>query len=337
MALSQRLRWGLVIALPTVWAFGSIGYGLWQLVRPLTRVSSRAAIGQVDPVESTEVSGLFNYGGSTAWAPLRPQLEAALAEVHPGFELRYVQPAIAPPGSRVGVRMLIEDDLTFAQTSHPLGAEDYDLARASEVQLSEIRVAIDGIAVVVHPDLDIEGLTIAQMRDIYSGRVRNWQQVGGPDRKIVPFSRPTSVGGTVSFFVEDILGDRPLSTHVRLVPTTTQALQNLRDEPGGIYYASAPVVVPQCGVKAIPIGREGSQWVHPAQQPPVAPETCPTQRDRLDLAAIRSGEYPLTRNLYLVIGDRTVEAERAGKTFAEFILSDRGQHLVTEAGFVAIR
>ncbi|MEO0852684.1 MAG: substrate-binding domain-containing protein, partial [Cyanobacteria bacterium J06648_11] len=195
----------------------------------------------------------------------------------------------------------------------------------------------DGIAVVVHPGLHVEGLTVEQLRDIYSGRLRNWKQVGGPDLKIVPFSRPTSVGGTVSFFVEDILGDRPLSTHVRLVPTSTQALQALRAEPGGIYYASAPVVIPQCGVKALPVGREPDSWVHPVQHPPVAPEQCPDRRNRLNLDVLRSGEYPLTRNLYVVVSDRSLEDERAGKTFAEFVLSERGQQLVTEAGFVAIR
>ncbi|MEO0853624.1 MAG: substrate-binding domain-containing protein, partial [Cyanobacteria bacterium J06648_11] len=176
MALSQRLRWGLAIALPTAWAVGAIGFGLWQWVRPFDSPTGAERAGG-DPVAAASVgnpapvSGLFDYGGSTAWAPLRLQLEEAIAASYPEFQLRYVQPPTALPGSRTGVRMVIDNRSTFAQTSHPLDAEDYALAEQFDLRLSEIRVAIDGIAVVVHPDLHVEGLTIEQLRDIYSGRL----------------------------------------------------------------------------------------------------------------------------------------------------------------------
>lgn len=337
MALSQRVRWGLAIALPTAWALGALGVGLWQWVRPLESSFSAASLARSSVALPEPIGGLFDYGGSTAWAPLRLQLEAAIATEYPGVQLRYTQPAGALPGSQTGVRMVLENRATFAQTSHPLSLEDYALADKYGIRLHETRVAIDGIAVVVHPDLEVDGLTVEQLRDIYSGRVRNWQQVGGPDRDIVPLSRPTSVGGTVSFFVEDVLGDRPLSTHVRLVLTSTQAIQTLRAEPGGIYYASAPVVIPQCGVKALSVGREAGRWVNPVRQPAVPPTQCPAQRNRLNLDVLQSQDYPLTRYLYVVTSDRSPEDERIGKAFVELVLSERGQQLVTEAGFVGIR
>lgn len=368
MAFLQRAMWSLAIALPAAWAVGAMGWGAWQLVRlsdinvaasdiALSEVAAPAVPDVDEPevnaassgrsipfagVASASPSGLFSYGGSTAWAALRPQVETALQESRPDFQLRYVDPVSGPPGSRSGIRMLLDGRLTFAQTSHPLEDNDYALANQRNLRIAQIPVAIDGIAVVVRPDLAVKELTIGQLRDIYSNRIQNWKQVGGPDLKIVPFSRPPSAGGTVSFFVDEVLSDRPLGENVQLVPTTTQALRRLQGVPGGIYYASAPVVIPQCGVKALPIGREPGKSVYPAIQPAVNPEQCPNRRDRLDVKAFRSGRYPLTRYLYVVTAEPQAAnvrepSEQAGETFAQFVLSKRGQDIVETAGFVRIR
>lgn len=343
MALLQRMRWSLAIALPALWAVGTMGWSAWQLVRLSDiRVASADIGAELRNVELAAITGLFSYGGSTAWAPLRPRLESVFARERPSFQLRYINPLSGPPGSRMGVRMLLDGRLTFAQTSHPLEDSEYELASQRNLQLEQIPVAIDGIAVVVRPELEIEALTLEQLRDIYSNRIRNWQQVGGPNLPIEPLSRPADTGGTVSFFTEEVLGDRRFGANVQFVPTTTQALRKLQGLPGGIYYASAPVVIPQCGVKALSIGRESDMPIHPAIRPAVDPERCPERRDRLDVEAFRSGQYPLTRYLYVVTAaPRSLNTQwldaSAGEAFAEFVLSERGQDLVEEAGFVRIR
>jgi len=70
----------------------------------------------------------------------------------------------------------------------------------------------------------------------------------------------------------DILKDKALGPNVQLITTTTQALRRLAKVPGGIYYASAPEVVPQCSIKTLPLGHKPDEPVTPYQEPPITPE-----------------------------------------------------------------
>jgi len=281
--------------------------------------------------------GLFNYGGSTSWAPIRPLADAGIQAARPEFRLRYVEPSGGTPGSSTGIAALIDGKLAFAQSSRPL--QDSEIARAQQrgLNLKEIPVAIDGLAVAVNPNLNIPGLTIDQLRDIYTGKITNWSQVGGPNVPIKAFSRRTTDGGTVELFVQDILAGQPFSPKVEFVATTTQALQKLAGSPGGIYYASAPEVVPQCSIKPIPLGRTPGQFVPPYQEPLVTPTQCPAQRNQLNIQAFQSGKYPLTRNLFVVVKQNGQIEQQAGETYANLLLTEQGQELISQAGFVRIR
>jgi len=98
----------------------------------------------------------------------------------------------------------------------------------------------------VNPNLNISGLTIDQLKSIYTGKTTNWKQLGGPNDS--PYSRPTS-DGTVEL-LSKIYWKATFGSNVEFVSTTTQALRKLAGSPGGIYYASAPEVVPQCTIKS---------------------------------------------------------------------------------------
>ena len=97
-------------------------------------------------------SGLFNYGGSTSWAPIRAIADPKIETSHPEFRLRYVGPTSVAPGSSSGIRMLIEGTITFAQSSRPL--LDHELSRAvvRGFSVKQIPIAIDGLGFAVHPD-----------------------------------------------------------------------------------------------------------------------------------------------------------------------------------------
>ena len=207
--------------------------------------------------------GLFSYGGSTTWAPIRGEIDQALPIVKPGFELRYTDPVAEPPGSGAGIKMLLNNQLAFSQSSRPLKPEEYEAAEQKGFTLTEIPVAIDGLAIAVHPDLNIPGLTVAQLRDIYLGNITNWQQVGGPNLEIIPYTRDEEAGGTVDFFVDSILSGEALGSNTQEVFSTTEALRLVSENLGGIYYASAPEVVPQCTVKTIAVGRSPDQLITP--------------------------------------------------------------------------
>lgn len=280
--------------------------------------------------------GLFNYGGSTTWAPVRGVVDPAIQQAVPSFQLRYTDPIGSPPGSGTGIDMLLKNQLSFAQSSRSLNPEEQQAAQQQGYSLKEIPVALEGLAIAVNTDLPVEGVTLTQLRDIYLGNITNWSQVGGPNLPIVPISRPTD-GGTVEFFIDTVLGGTPLPGSVTTAGTTTEALRLVDSTPGAIYYASAPEVVGQCTVKPIAIGRQSGQLVKPYADPYVPPENCPAQRNQINSAALRSGEYPLTRRLFVVIREDGTQDQQAGEAYANLLLTQQGQQLLSEAGFVAIR
>lgn len=282
-------------------------------------------------------SGLFNYGGSTSWAPIRAIADPEIETSHPEFRLRYVEPTSVAPGSSSGIRMLIEGTITFAQSSRPL--LDHELSRAvvRGFSLKQIPIAIDGLAIAVHPDLNIPGLTLEQVKAIYLGKITNWKQVGGPNLPIKPYSRPVNDGGTVELFVQDLLTGQPFGANVEFVATTTQALQKLANNKGGIYYASAPEVVPQCTIKPLPLGRQPGKFIPPYREPFVKRSQCPSQRNQLNIQAFQTGQYPITRNLFVVVKQNGQVEQQAGEAYANLLLTEQGQVLIDSAGFVRIR
>ncbi|MBW4646553.1 MAG: PstS family phosphate ABC transporter substrate-binding protein [Goleter apudmare HA4340-LM2] len=282
-------------------------------------------------------TGLFNYGGSTSWAPIRLAVDSAIVAARPEFRLRYVEPNNVVPGSAPGIQSLIDGQLAFAQSSRPVLDQELSRAQQRGISLQQIPVAIDGLAVAVNPNLNIPGLTVDQLKSIYIGKFNNWNQVGGPNLPIKAYSRRTTDGGTVELFVQDILGGQPFGSQVEFVSTTTQALQKLAGSPGGIYYASAPEVVPQCSIKPLPLGRTQGQYIAPYQEPFVLPSECPGKRNKLNIEAFQSGKYPITRNLFVVVKQTGQTEQQAGVAYANLLLTEQGQELISQAGFVKIR
>jgi len=159
-------------------------------------------------------SGLFNYGGSTSWAPIRLLVDSAIQSARPEFRLRYVQPTGDSASSGTGIKILLEGKLTFAQSSRSLLDQEYNQAKQRGFSLEQIPIAIDGLAVAVNPNLNIQGLTLDQLKSIYTGKTTNWKELGGPDVPIKPYSRRTNAGGTVELFIEEILGSEKFGSNV---------------------------------------------------------------------------------------------------------------------------
>ena len=325
-----------VLFLTLLITVGLIGAGVWWFTR-----RSRINIGDSSQQGFNTVqnvpSGLFNYGGSTSWAPIRLSVDSAIQAARPEFRLRYVDPVGVAPSSSTGIKMLLNGQLDLAQSSRPILDQEYNQAQQRGFALKQIPVAIDGLAVAVNPNLNIPGLTIDQLKSIYSGKITNWQQLGGSNLTIQPFSRPANSGGTVELFLEDVMQGQAFSANVQFVPTTTEALRRLAASPGGIYFASAPEVVPQCTVKPVPIGRQAGEFVPPYQEPFVPLSQCPGKRNQLNIKAFQSGQYPMTRNLFVVIKQNNQTEQQAGEAYAKFLQTQQAQELIEQAGFVRIR
>ncbi|MBW4564192.1 MAG: PstS family phosphate ABC transporter substrate-binding protein [Mojavia pulchra JT2-VF2] len=282
-------------------------------------------------------SGLFSYGGSTTWAPIRKEVDPKIQQFWPQFQLRYTQPTTSPPGSGSGIKMLLDNQLAFSQSSRSIKDEEYEKAQQRGFKLKEIPVAIDGIAIAVNPSLKIPGLTLAQFQDIYTGKLTNWQQVSGPNLPITAYSRSLEEGGTTQFFEENVLGKEKFGSNVKFISTTTQALKEVAKNPGGIYYASAPEVVGQCTVKPLPLGRISDELIPPYKEPFVPLQECPQRRNQINAAAFQKGEYPITRRLFVIVKQNEQSDQQAGEAYANFLLTNQSQELIAKAGFVRIR
>jgi phosphate transport system substrate-binding protein len=280
--------------------------------------------------------GTFSYGGSTTWAPIRGQVDPVLQSSLPQFQLRYADPINGAPSSGAGISMLLNNQLAFAQSSRSPSPEEYQQAQQRGFTIVEVPIALEGIAIAVHPDLNVPGLTIQQLQQIYTGQLTNWSQVGGPNLPITPYSRPAD-GGTVEFFIDNVMAGQTFSPSVQFISTTTEALRAVSGDVGGIYYASAPEVIGQCTTKPLPLGRQPDQLVAPYVEPLVPATQCPAQRNQINAAALQSGDYPITRPLFVIIRQDGQANQQAGEAYANLLLTDQGQSLIEAAGFVRLR
>jgi serine/threonine protein kinase len=297
--------------------------------------------------------GVFKFGGSTTWATTRQSqssIDAAIKGVFPKYDIVYTDASSADfnstkngrcgknPGSNNGICWLLEGDLDFSQSSISLAKSQYqndDRVKAN--RLKQQAVAYDALSVVVNPQLKLAGLTIAQLRDIYIGKVTNWREVGGQNLPIVAFSRAESAGGTVSSF-KDLVLQKEDNWKFKLVNSTTEGLQQVGKNPGGIYYGAAKeVITDSCNTKPLAIGKTIDRLVKPYREPLQSSEACNRgQRNQLDPAVVRSQEYPLTRQLYVIISTDNSERQKAGEAYADLLRTNQGQSLLEKAGFVTI-
>jgi phosphate transport system substrate-binding protein len=282
-------------------------------------------------------TGLFSYGGSTSWAPIRAKVDVAIAAARPEFKLRYLQPIGENPSSGNGIKALIAGQLTFSQSSRPITSQEFSSAQQHGFKIAQFPVAIDGIAIAVNPKLKIPGLTKEQLKSIYLGNLHNWSQVGGANIPIKIYSRRTD-GGTVDLFVEQILGGRTFPKQIEYVADTTSGLRKLAENVGGIYFASAAEVVPQCSIRPLPLGLNQGQYIAPYQEPLVLPSECQGgKRNKLNIEAFQSAKYPITRNFFVVVKQDHQTDEQAGLAYVNLLLSEQGQELISQSGFVKIR
>lgn len=285
--------------------------------------------GQAQPfahLQKNIPQGLFYYGGSTTWAQLRQKIDPEIQRVHPQFRLHYkLLPANQNPSSTLGISMLLENQLDFAQSSRPLTEEEHQKAQQRGFTLKEIPVAIDGMAIAVNPNLPIDNLTAQQFCQIYEGTITNWRQVGGPDLKIKPYLKP----GQENVFCPRL---KAISPQIEVVPETTIGLRKVNANLGGIYWSSASLLVSQCGIKTVSINN-----ISPSESPEVPPENCPTQRNKPNIEAFQNETYPFTRRLWVIVKENGLDAQKAGEAYAEMILTPEGQKMIRDLGFANIK
>lgn len=298
-------------------------------------------------------SGTFRYGGSTTWAPIHNKVQQVLEIVHPKFKVEYKHPKNDYPGSATGIKMLLKGEIDFTLSSRRLTSKEEKEAKKLGFVLEEIPVAIDGIAVAVNRNVNIDELTLTQLEGIYTGKIRNWQELGGQNLPIVPYSRLKEAGGTVEYFSQYVLRGKEIDTNfVKPVPISTTGVDKVAKQPGSIYYASASQIVNQCSVKPLKLGNTQDNTVAPYQQPLITYPDCIKQPNRVDTNKLASGDrYPITRRLYIIYKKSGIntdepdlnqdfhsvkESAEAARAYANWLKTNEGKNLILQAGFAPI-
>lgn len=226
--------------------------------------------------------------------------------------------SVSGGGSGTGLAAMINGTIDIANASREAKEEEYEAARVNGISLTEIVVAYDAIAIVVHPSNPVEGLTLEQVSEIYRGEITNWQQVGGEDRPIVLLSRESN-SGTYVYFLENVvrLGQKVdwlFSPEALLMPSSEGISAEVRQNPNAIGYDGLGYVTLDQKVLAV-AHAVGGDYVLPSA------------------ATVKDGTYPIARRLYMYTAGRPAGLVA---TYIEWILSD-GQYLVTALGFVPLR
>jgi len=230
-----------------------------------------------------------------------------------------VRISVTGGGSGTGIAAMINGTVDIANASREMKPEEIAAARANGITPVEFVVARDAIAIVVHPSNPVNGLTLQQISDIYTGKITNWQQVGGENRPIVLLSRESN-SGTYVYFLENVirLGDEEshllFSPDTLLMPSSEGISAEVRQNPNAIGYDGLGYVTPD--QKVLAVARD-------AESPYVLPS----------VATVNDGSYPISRPLYMYTA-----GQPAGqvKEYIDWILGE-GQALVPKVGFVPLQ
>lgn len=216
-------------------------------------------------------------------------------------------------GSGTGIAALVNGTTDIANASREIkSSERAKVQQRFRTQPVETAVAKDGVAVYVHESNPVSQLTKDQLKAIYLGDVTNWKEIGGPDARIVIYSRENS-SGTYVFFKEHVLDDLDFHPTAQTLPGTAAVVNAVSKERWGIGYGGSAYAA---GVKEVRIaGADGKGQLPTAEN-------------------VKSGKYPLSRPLFMYT--RAVPAGEI-KEFIDFCLSPEGQAIVTQVGYFPVR
>lgn len=242
---------------------------------------------------AARLTGTVTVVGSTTVTPVSELLAHRFMELNPG-----VRVTVQAGGSTPGIRAAQEGAADIGQSSRNL--------RPAEQALHQVIIARDGMPIIVHPTNPVSNLTLAQVRDIFAGRITNWKEVGGQDRPIIPVVRESG-SGAFGAFLDKVMGDVPLTDRAITQNGQGAIVAAISTTPDAIGYVSIPALIP--AVKAISI--DG---------------VMPTA------ANVLAGTYPISRPFIYV-----TRQEPAGvtKSFIDFVMGTEGQAIVRMVGLVS--
>lgn len=242
-------------------------------------------------------SSKITVSGSTSVGPTMEALAEDYQKLNKGTIIEVQQ-----VGSSAGITNTING-------TSQIGMSSRDLKDEEKTGLKEYQVAIDGIAVITNSANQVKDLTLDQVKDIYTGKITNWKEVGGADSDIVVVSREDGSGTRdgfqeiVGFESEDLTSDAQISDGSGNIKTIVQGNKNT------IGYISFGYL-DDC-INEVQIG-----GVNPKEE------------------NVYNNTYPISRPFLVVTKG---EATGNTKSFIDYILSDAGQKTIEEEGFMSVK
>ena len=270
----------------------------------MKRLSLALAALMVLGLAATSFAGDIAVKGSTTVQPIMQKAVEAFMAQNKGISI-----SISASGSGDGAKAIIDGSSPLAMMSREMKESEIKLAKEKGVNPKQIVVAYDCITPVLHSSNPVKNLTMAQLKDIYTGKITDWKDVGGAAGPISVVSRDSS-SGTFEFWNEHVLKKERVYARAQMQASNGAVAQVVSKQKGaigyvGLAYAHAP------GLKATTV--EG-----------VAPSVDNTL----------NGTYPISRGLYLYTnGEPTGDVAK----LVNFILSDAGQKIVASVDYVPLK
>ncbi len=250
--------------------------------------------------------------GSTTVGPIAKAFAEYFMDKNPNIDV-----SVSESGSGNGAKSLVNSTSDIGAMSRPMKDKEFNAAAANGAQPVAHVVAFDGLPIMVHPSNPVKNLTIKQIRDIYTGKIKNWKELGGANKKIVMISRDTNSGTYETFYklvmTEKINGKKTkhkIAKSAEYVGSNGAIRQRVQSTPAAIGYAGLGFVDET--IKAINVN-----GIYPTAE------------------TVKLGTYPIARPLFMY----TNKYPKLGSALYQFItihLSKDGQEIVEEIGFVPV-
>jgi phosphate transport system substrate-binding protein len=224
-------------------------------------------------------------------------------------KLNKVSITIEGSGSGNGIKALIDGTCDIANSSREMKAEELQSAKDKGKSIKEIAVAVDMIVPVVHPTNGVKNITMAQLKAVYDGSIKNWKQLGGKDENIVVISRDTS-SGTYEIWHEKVLKKADPRKDALLQASNGAILSAVAGNPKAIGYVGFGYL--DSSVKGLTVDNV-----------------------EITIENGKSGKFPVSRNLYMYVDEKKLSPE--AQKYIDYVLSADGQKLVKEAGFIPVK
>jgi phosphate transport system substrate-binding protein len=227
--------------------------------------------------------------------------------------------AVTGGGSGTGLASLISGTCDIAMSSREIKQKEVDQAKLKGVIPNEIKVALDGIAVVVNPKNPVDKLTLDQLAGIFSGKIVNWKEVGGKDEKIVLLSREVN-SGTHVYFKEHVLRKND--------PNSKEEFS-----PKALMLSSSQAIADEVAGNSSAVGYYGMGYISPKQKPVAIAKDEKSAYVAPTIDNVIKNVYPISRPLFLYTNG---EFKGLVKKFIDYALSAGGQDIVLKTDFVPI-